>query len=651
MPTGDPFFDPTGSGTATIGLNRSQHSDTYGVREQINQITAFMDGSNVYGSDYTRAAALRTFSGGQLKTSAGNLLPFNTPGLANAGGTSDTLFLAGDVRANENAALTAMHTVWLREHNRIAARIATANPYASDEAIYQTARREVITELQVITYKEFLPALLGPAALEPYGGYDAAVNPGISNEFSTAAFRLGHSLLSPVLQRRDANGAVAASGNLALQNAFFNPSQVSQYGIDSLLRGAAGQRAQELDVHIVDDLRNFLFGQPGAGGFDLASLNIQRGRDHGLAGFNQTRQALGLSKVTSFSQISSDPATAATLERLYGNVDNVDLWVAGLAEDHTAGGSVGETFTAIIADQFRRLRAGDANWYRQFYSEARSAQFERTTLADVIARNTGVAGLQKNLFFVPSVMTYRLADTGVNNIRIRTAGSDLLIVDVGRHVVERRSLAEVNRLLITGAATADNRITLDIADADVAAGSALRGVTIDLGPDGDNSLTVLGSNGDDVMTASRGLVRLGGLWVAHSGLDHLMLRGGSGDDLMTVGDSGVRDTKMFGDAGNDVMVGKAGDDIFYGGLGDDLLIGGAGNDRLFGGAGNDRIYGGPGDDRLIGGAGDDTLDGGPGRNIFDKPPAAARLAAAPALNWSPLAMSKKVVAHLGSLLG
>src|SRR5262249_29771863 len=150
------------------------------ARQQINQVTSWIDGSMVYGSDATTAASLRTFVGGQMKTSAGNLLPTDAAGD----------FLAGDVRANENVELPSRPNLFVREHNRIAAQIARSNPRLSDEEVYQQARAQVIAEIQVITYKEWLPALLGANALPAYRGYNANVNPGIANEFSTAAFRL-----------------------------------------------------------------------------------------------------------------------------------------------------------------------------------------------------------------------------------------------------------------------------------------------------------------------------------------------------------------------------------------------------------------------------------------------------------------------------
>jgi hypothetical protein len=144
VPSGDPSFDRNSDGDKVIDLNRSLYDTSSSPRQQINTITAWLDGSMIYGSDAARAAALRTIVGGQLKTSAGGLLPFNTDGLANADDAhifpDDQLFLAGDVRANENVELSALQTLFLREHNRIAAALAAQNPTLSDEQLYQLAR-------------------------------------------------------------------------------------------------------------------------------------------------------------------------------------------------------------------------------------------------------------------------------------------------------------------------------------------------------------------------------------------------------------------------------------------------------------------------------------------------------------------------------
>jgi hypothetical protein len=423
VPTGDPSFDPAGTGTQVVPLTRSVYDPTTGTstanpRQQINQITAWIDGSMVYGSDATRAAALRTFSGGKLKvqsTAVGDLPPLNTAGLPNANDAhrapDNQLFLAGDVRANENVELTAMQTLFVREHNRLADQIAKANPGLSDEEIYQRARALVIAEIQSITYNEWLPALLGPVALTPYRGYNPNVNPDVANEFSTAGFRL-HTQVNDDVEFFDNNGRpitftytddqghpVTVDGEVSLADAFFNPTLFGQTGVNGILKYAASTHAEAFDNQLVDSLRNFLFGLPGAGGLDLASLNIQRGRDHGLADYNTTRAAYGLPKVTSFAQITSDPVLQQKLKDLYGNVNNIDLWVGAMAEDHVRGSSTGPLVRRIIADQFQRLRDGDRFWFERTFSGAQLAQLEHTTLADVIERNTGVRGLQGDVFF------------------------------------------------------------------------------------------------------------------------------------------------------------------------------------------------------------------------------------------------------------
>src|SRR5207248_9031712 len=102
---------------------------------------------------------------------------------------------------------------------------------------------------------------------------------------------------------------------LSLAQAFFNPAQVVQTGIDPILKYLSSDNAQEVDNKIVPELQNFLFGPPGAGGFDLAALNIQRGRDHGLADYNTTRRAYGLPAVTSFAQITSNTTDQAQLQQ------------------------------------------------------------------------------------------------------------------------------------------------------------------------------------------------------------------------------------------------------------------------------------------------------------------------------------------------
>ena len=188
-----------------------------------------------------------------------------------------------------------------------------------------------------------------------------------------------------------------------MSNAFFAPQEIVDYEIEPLLRGLRGQLAQEVDIHFIGDVRNFLFGPPGAGGFDLASLNIQRGRDHGLPGYNQLRVDLGLPALTSFADITTDVDTQQALAGVYASVDDIDAHIGALAEDHVLGAMVGETVFAALTDQFERLRDGDRFWYESYFPPGMVALVNLQTLRQIIARNTSIREdeLQANVFYAP----------------------------------------------------------------------------------------------------------------------------------------------------------------------------------------------------------------------------------------------------------
>src|ERR1044071_7820791 len=261
IPKGDVFFDPFGTGTQTMSFHRGMFDPATGTttpRRQINELTGYIDGSNIYGSDEQRMTWLRSGVDGKLKvtpTPVGDLAPYNDGTQGNAGSPerpdlSTTLFVAGDIRINEQPTLACMHILFIREHNHQAGRIAARHPDWSDEQIFQAARRIVIAELQHIPIDEFVPALFGNAAgIGRYTGYDPNVNAGISAVFSTAAYRVGHTLLSSSIQRLDANGKSIPEGPLRLRDSFFAaaPPLVTVHGIEPFLRVIAAQKSQELD--------------------------------------------------------------------------------------------------------------------------------------------------------------------------------------------------------------------------------------------------------------------------------------------------------------------------------------------------------------------------------------------------------------------
>jgi RHS repeat-associated protein len=427
VPAGDVFLDPFNTGTQEIPLRRARFDVTTGdsllnPRQNPNLVSSFIDASVVYGSDATRASALRTFTDGKLKTSPGNLLPINNAATFPDGllendnegrANPTTLFSAGDIRTNENVALIAIHTVLMREHNRLADQIKAADPNLSDEAIYQLARRMVGAIIQNITYNEYLPLLLGTGVLAPYTGYNPTVDPSESALFAAAAFRLGHTQLSPEIERLDASGQSLSGGPIALSNAFFSVDPIKTDGIEPFLRGLAVTPMQEMDTKIIDAVRNFLFGPPGSGGMDLASLNIQRGRDVGLPSYTQARLDFGLSPITSFAQITSNPELQSALASVYGAVDKIDVWVGGLAENRAADALVGPLFQAILKDQFQRSRDGDRFWFENGqFTPAELTTIRGTTLEQLIERNAPGVELPAHPF-----------TTGVSPIGPAPAGS------------------------------------------------------------------------------------------------------------------------------------------------------------------------------------------------------------------------------------
>ncbi len=398
-----------------IEFKRSEWHSSTGTgpdnpRQQLNRLSSYIDGANVYGASEERASALRMIDGtGRLKVSKGprddDLLPFNVDGLPNAtpeGANPADFFVAGDIRANEHAVLTCMHTLFAREHNRLCAEIVDKYPGLSgdDEAIFQMARKIVGGIMQAITFNDFLPALLGDNAIPPYGGYDDNVNATIANLFSTACYRVGHTMLPP-----DVMLGGSGSERLALRNAFFTPRLVIERGIEPFLAGLRRQRMQEIDTEIVEDVRSFLFGPPDPRRqrlLDLAALNIQRGRDHGLPDYNRCRLDYGLEAKKGFDDITSNPKIRNKLRQVYGDIDNVDPWIGALAEDHVSDAEVGELIYTVLKDQFERLRHGDRFWFENdpVLSEDWKAAIRTTRLSDVIRRNTNLIDLPDRVFRV-----------------------------------------------------------------------------------------------------------------------------------------------------------------------------------------------------------------------------------------------------------
>ena len=236
----------------------------------------------------------------------------------------------------------------------------------------------------------------------PYTGYDDKTNPSIPNAFSAAAYRFGHSQIQPAFERLGNDGPIS-EGPLPLVDAFFNTTHIRKLGTDPILRGLLLSQARKVDEFMNNVLTNYLFADSAtAPGLDLASLNIQRGRDHGIPTYPTWKQWAKRE-----CEVESEFRSAITqtrLLRVYGSLDNVDLFVGGLAEIQLPGSLVGAVFACIFSKTFVGLRDGDRFFYDNadpdtaLFSAEQREQLNKASLSRVICDNTDIVQIQPNAF-------------------------------------------------------------------------------------------------------------------------------------------------------------------------------------------------------------------------------------------------------------
>ncbi|GAA4253825.1 peroxidase family protein [Dactylosporangium darangshiense] len=346
--------DPLESFTDDLGVipfSRTAAAPGTGVtnaRQQVNTVSSYIDAWAVYGGTQQRLDWLRDgpalfLPGGYLpradsRGNAGTAPAMQVDGRLLA--VPGRAVVAGDVRANENIALTAVQTLFAREHNRIVS-LLPATMSAQDK--FAIARAVVIAEQQYVTYNEFLPAM--GVALPAYAGYNAGVDASVSNEFATVGYR-AHSQIhgeieveadagrysAATLDALRAQGAEIAAGAgevtvaIPLNVAFFNPDLVPMLQLGPLLEAIGSESEYRNDELIDNQLRSVLFQVPVSGNpecldgpglpecfdgvVDLGAIDLQRGRDHGMPSYNQLRAAYGLPAKTSFTAITGEATDA-----------------------------------------------------------------------------------------------------------------------------------------------------------------------------------------------------------------------------------------------------------------------------------------------------------------------------------------------------
>ncbi|XP_052793276.1 chorion peroxidase-like [Mya arenaria] len=365
IPLNDPRFTPGGCmsfprSIAALGCNN--------VRQQRNSQTSYIDLSLIYAPNKATADTLRQNVGGLITNVNGNLppnyedtscelkLPFNE--------TSYYCSKSGDPRVDEQPGLSALHTVFLRAHNAIASGLARVNPHWNDELLYQESRKILIAIWQNIVWGEFLPLLLGRQAMRAYNihlskhrvfkdTYDPNVDATVINGVGSSAFRL----LENSVQER-------------------------------------------------------LFLDERGESFDLATLNIQRGRDHGNPGYNTYRRYCGLSEAFHFGSgsgglVDFDPKTAAILAQTYKCPDDIDLFTAVIAERRVRGGLLGPLGTCLVAVQYKRYRDGDRFFFERGdpltgFNHDQLKAIRNIKLSHIFRLHLDTRRIQRNVFVVPS---------------------------------------------------------------------------------------------------------------------------------------------------------------------------------------------------------------------------------------------------------
>ena len=517
-------------------------------------------------------------------------------------------YVGGDHRANENVALTAVHTVFHREHNVQAGQLHALHPEWSDEQVFQMAKVITSAEYQRVVFDEFAAKMSGEipgSGDHGFSGYDPGVNATISDEFAGAMYRVGHSMINETIPYVNVDGTLR---EVPLIDAFLNPAMFGGQdgahpevggGTASFIAGSTRVAHQRIDEVIVEAVRSELLGLP----LDLGAANIMRGRELGLPSLNEFRSYVS-AHGTSLSRLGQDSDYAAgsgapsmtayqswddfgahlrgnaaqraellgLFKAVYGedhvdsssgllngtgisHVNDVDLWIGGLAENPTGASQMGATFTWIFQEQLDRLQEGDRFYYlHQLDGTMLVNDINAQHLSDLIARNTGIAHGHWDTFQVSEERDMQAGEAD-HDFSAASAANGVALVLVGN------GLGNV----ITGSA-------------------------------GDN--TIYGGKGDDTISGGGG---------------NDALHGEDGNDTLYAGSStgsGKRDAMLYGEAGDDRLNGGLGGDSLFGGDGADTITGGAGKDFLSGGAGDDWLTPGSDRDEVDGGAGTDTVDYG-----------------------------------------
>lgn len=400
---------------------------TLGPRQQMNQATSFIDLSPVYGSSKETSVSLRSYSGGLLKSAASTcgkeIIPVAPRGSDTCSPSirNQPCFTAGDPRVNQHPGLMSIHTILLRLHNQNARGLAQVNPRWNDEKLFEEARRLTIAQFQHITYHEYLPIIFGPLLTKYYDlevtygvgytRYEPYTDPTTWNDYIIAG-RFGHSQVSAFFSMIGGYGNY--SKGFWLRDSFFDPSPLHQCALDPILKGLLSDHAQTVDPWVNGDLHNYLYrvkGQPH--GLDLAAINIQRGRDHGLPGYTAYLDFCFGYKVKSWGDLNHfiPYETLNIFKKYYADPADIDLWSAVVSERKFPDADVGPTASCILGIQYYHLKFGDRYFYSHGYQTGsftpkQVGAIKTTTLAQIVCLTSDYLDSVQKYAFFPAQSSY-----------------------------------------------------------------------------------------------------------------------------------------------------------------------------------------------------------------------------------------------------
>jgi len=373
------------SGTGVTPLVRSAYVlDHGGNRQQLNAETPYIDGSHIYGRDALTAVQLRRLDGtGKLKSmdAPGQtaddtmMLPYNA---------SEGKFLGVDDRVNQNLLVSALHVLFLREHNLWCERLKSEMDYLTENELYNMARHLVVGEIQAITYREALPLLLGISEIDPGVCFTHHTSTGdhtsITNEFAAAASMLVHSTATETLEVRDPETGTPI---LASPVPLLEPAAPFLWanGVGTVLLGATKQQSRKRDMSIADIILPYVGAQ-----------DITRGRDHQLPTYQAFYSHFTKHSALACSQYAYNTSLCSHIAELYGMPDSaVDLFLGLLAEKRAGRSLLGIVGTRLFKYQFSHVKHNDHYFY--LWDQVIKPHFtevHKMRLSKIILRNTDI---------------------------------------------------------------------------------------------------------------------------------------------------------------------------------------------------------------------------------------------------------------------